>query len=471
MVDFIRELKENPVYIKEQIIRDRNTPVLLSVEIDEDNNTEENIIEKPSEQLSIKLLKKFSRKEKSSVPGKEKHKLSLPYWIGYPGIMSVFLFIFLVALNKFPLALRRIPSINGPNNYEWIFYILCAIQILYFYFRAVNSGAYAIVKEKEDKTLEPLKTAPLSPHKIVEGKFWAIFHNLIYELTAGLPLFLYIGYLIKAHFLGLIIVYLFTVAQIAFALIIGLWASGKARNTRMAFTIANSLGIFMVISPVILGIITGLFFHRLIDKILPFILLTNPLTQSCITLESFKIEQIVEELLLRNCLYTIILLAVIYIKFPLLLWKNTIKSLEWSGSESLSQKTSPKIPEKKNLPAKTEKKISLFDILTNINHNPLYIKDKIIRERSRQWSFLTGYFFTLLIPLLTSTVIYCYQIYSLNHNYNHICYGGSYSEIDFFKPWYIVFIVACYIQVIYFYFKGNSSSSYLLLKEKRMKNL
>jgi len=510
MFDFIGRIRENPVYIKEKLLLRRRATVLFSIKITEDDKGKNTSKETETtdfpenkssslQQYLVKTLKKLPceiNKEGNTL--KSIHKIYLPYWLSYTSVLFLFLLSILIAKYKY--------------DYEFppaFFLILSILQTIYFCLKAVNISAPLIIREKEQRTLESIITTPLTPQTILEGKFWAVFNHLTSELTAGLPFYVITGLFIEEFsFLRLIMIYFLTAGQIAFFTITALWCSGQAKNSKDAFVSANSLAGFIFLSPIIILIIMSKIhiypgsYTIFLSLILPQFILLNPPVQSLlILLAPYFLYKIPE----NQLIYFYLSPALCFVT-PVILWLNTLKHLRWTGKEETTGNSLinarkiyiAEINPPSSLPSFLPEKITtLINFIRNMNYNPVYIKDRIIQERvtGKIWfpfPSWTGYLTIALLPfLLTGFSWYNYrylhsdtyyeavdELYcsDLCNTYSDDTYDPLYSKYSWkLFYWYIgkklksLFIISCYLQIIYFYIRINSSSSCIFKREKELK--
>ena len=197
MIKFIKQLNNNPVFIKEMMAHER-----------------------------VNSRKKFR----------------LPSWVGYFAILLLpLVFTSLMFIGRSRLSI---------NDMKSTFMVVIVLQTLYFTYRGASHAWSLIAKERELKTLGNLLSTALSPKEIVLGKFWAAFYPLAKELTLLLPVFVGMGILLGVGIFPLLLVYIINLIYIAFFGMVGLYFSGRSKTVIQARN--NSIR-------VIAGLIVGTF--------------------------------------------------------------------------------------------------------------------------------------------------------------------------------------------------------------------
>ncbi|MCE1248707.1 MAG: hypothetical protein LWY06_18865 [Firmicutes bacterium] len=155
-----------------------------------------------------------------------KVKLKLPDFTGYLVILMI------------PAAVGAIAeSTNSSTFYAAFksgFIAMCFLQVLVYCYRAAAYSSDAIAGERERRTFESLAVTVMSPLEIAKGKFWTTFFPLAREVTMLLPVFALIGVLAGVNWLTITLMYLLTLADIAFFAAVGLFHSSKAFSAMSA---------------------------------------------------------------------------------------------------------------------------------------------------------------------------------------------------------------------------------------------
>jgi len=185
LINFIRNMNYNPVYIKDRIIQERVTGKIW---------------------------------------------FPFPSWTGY---LTIVLLPFLITGVFYYFSDYRNSHYYGyghiytPGKIINSFFIIsCYLQIIYFYIKVNASSSCLFKREKELKTSESIISTPLLPADILRGKFWGAFYPPAYELTVIFPIFFITGLAGGINFLKLIAIYLLTLWHLAFITFIKLeWLS------------------------------------------------------------------------------------------------------------------------------------------------------------------------------------------------------------------------------------------------------
>ena len=141
------------------------------------------------------------------------------------------------------------------ENLRTIFAFSMAISILFYPMLALGSSAL-FAREKEKRTYDNLISTALSPGEIVMGKFWFSFSPALKEMTIYFPIYVVIGFLLKMSLLSLVSIYIFALIFVGLNSFVGLYFSVKTNTTREASD--KCLGI--VVSGVSLLSIMSIFF-------------------------------------------------------------------------------------------------------------------------------------------------------------------------------------------------------------------
>ncbi len=283
MFDFIKELDNNPLYLKEKIIQKR---------------------------------------------GRGKRRFSIPESTGYLAILLMPLF-FLMAFNKWNYTILN-------DGVKITFGITCYLQILYFCYRALSASFYLIVKEKEQRTFLSIITTPITPEEILKGKFLSAFCPVAKELTLLFPLFLLLGILAKLSILKLLGVYFLSMGYIIFIITGGLWASTIARNSQVAHSWTGGIIGFMPLGTYVFAMLMNVFVRiftdscGLIEKATFFPLALNPFSHLSVLLylDSYRHNNFMNEDF-YIFFFCIVFTGLTYCLTGSFFWNNTLKRLRY----------------------------------------------------------------------------------------------------------------------------------------------
>lgn len=199
MFRFIKNLNNNPIYLKEIRVRERVN---------------------------------------------SRSKLPVPTWTAYFAILFMPL-AFTMLMNTFKQRLN-------PNDLKSVFLFSVLLQVIYYIYRGASSAWGLTSGEKEMKTYGNLFSTGMSPDEIVKGKFWAAFLPSAQELTILFPVFAAIGLLLRIQPLFLFEIYLLTLIFTAFFSMVGTYfsirekTSAESRNNTIRTIAVLLVGIFLV---------------------------------------------------------------------------------------------------------------------------------------------------------------------------------------------------------------------------------
>ncbi len=287
MFDFIKEINNNPIYLKEKIIRER---------------------------------------------GKKKRRFPIPEWTGYLAILLMPLF-FLMAFNKWNYNILN-------EGIKVTFGITCYLQILYFCYRALSTSFSLIVKEKEQRTFTGIITTPVTAEEIMRGKFFSAFCPVVKELTILLPLFLLLGMFAKLTILKLLGVYFLSLGYIIFIITGGLWASTRARNSQTAHSWTGGIIGFMLLGTYVFAMLMNVFVriftdsYGLIEKATFFPLALNPFSHLSVLLymDSYWYGNFMGKDF-YIFFFCIVFTCLTYCLTGSFFWNNTLKRLKYIPEE------------------------------------------------------------------------------------------------------------------------------------------
>ena len=175
MIGIIKKLNNNPVYIREITVQDRQ-------------NSRKNI--------------------------------RIPACTGYLAILLL------------PVTIAILFSMSGnqlnTDDLKTVFMITVFLQVLYYIYIGASHTWGLISGENEMRTYGNLISTGMSPDEIIQGKFWAAFFPPAKELTYLFPVFAAIGLLLQIHPFFLIQIYLLTLLFMALFSMVGMYSdSGK----------------------------------------------------------------------------------------------------------------------------------------------------------------------------------------------------------------------------------------------------
>ena len=125
------------------------------------------------------------------------------------------------------------PLMSLPEDLHGVFAFSLLVQGLFFALRGFDSTSL-FTREKENKTYESLVSTALKPEEIVMGKFWFTFSPLAKLLTVFQPLVFIIGIMIKVKLFPVLLCYLFSLVLMALSCILGLYNSATSATFKEA---------------------------------------------------------------------------------------------------------------------------------------------------------------------------------------------------------------------------------------------
>ena len=224
MVERIKNLLDNPIFLKDYRIRER----------------------------------KESRK-----------KIRIPGYLGYLAVLTLPLLI---------VGAIFLASNNTGTTYWWDEFIKITmvitifLQLFYFIFKSITFSFPLFSNEKERRTYGGLISSMLTAKEILLGKFMVAFYPLFLEITGFLPLFIGLGLLFKMTIGKIMAVYIINVIVILFFTLLGLYCSLTSGSSSKSHSRAAFIAGFLVVGTLLIDAIIATLFSDFI----PFTIFLNP---------------------------------------------------------------------------------------------------------------------------------------------------------------------------------------------------
>ena len=224
MVDKVKALLDNPIFLKDFKIRER----------------------------------KESRK-----------KVRIPGYLGYLAVLTLPLLI---------VGAIFLASNSSATTYWWDEFIKITmvitifLQLFYFIFKSITFSFPLFSSEKERRTYGGLISSMLTAKEILMGKFLVAFYPLFLELTGFFPLFIGLGLLFKLKITQIFAVYIINLIVILFFTLLGLYCSLTSASSSKSHSRAAFIAGFLVVGTLLIDAIIATLFSDFI----PFTVFLNP---------------------------------------------------------------------------------------------------------------------------------------------------------------------------------------------------
>lgn len=172
------------------------------------------------------------------------------------------------------------------DNLKTLFSFSMVFSILFYLF--VGFGSCSLFAgERERRTYDDLISTAMSPEEIVLGKFWFSFYPAALEMTTYFPIYLIMGLLLKMSLLPLFLIYVFVLVAIALTSLTGLYFSINAQTANEAgvrcssilypiFFLASGFTILVPIFLIMSKICLGISWILLLKSLMEILCILNP---------------------------------------------------------------------------------------------------------------------------------------------------------------------------------------------------
>jgi len=199
----------------------------------------------------------------------DRKKIRIPGYMGYLAVLTLPLVvigtIFIVS--------------SGTATHDWwrqfsqiTMAITIFLQLFYFIFKSISNSFSLFSSEKELRTYGGLISSMLSPADILHGKFMVAFYPLFLEITGFFPLFMGIGLLFKLSIGKIFAIYIINVIVIFFFTLLGLYCSMTSNSSSKSHSRAAFIAGFLLVGTLIIDSIIAALFSGFI----PFTIFLNP---------------------------------------------------------------------------------------------------------------------------------------------------------------------------------------------------
>lgn len=200
-------------------------------------------------------------------------KIRIPSYVGYLAVLTLPIIIIGMIFYLFKGGKNALWDENQWNQLsQSVITLTIFLQLFYFIFKSISNSFPLFSMEKELRTYNSLISSMLTSEDILKGKFLVAFYPLFLEITGLFPLFAILGLLFKLKISQIFAIYAMNVIFIIFFTLLGLYCSLTSNNSAKSHSRAAFIAGFLLVGTLL---IDGIIFTMTHDFI-PFSVFLNP---------------------------------------------------------------------------------------------------------------------------------------------------------------------------------------------------